>query len=149
MKRDPNDKSLFYLVRMVPPGDLKFYFTVNGIPMISNEMKVKETNDMDKVNVPKTNIIENIVQKSQLITKTYLTTLKAIPRPKRRRQKPRPKSPWNVSKSVFKTYQDDTAALLAQCFEFDWSCSKIPRFIRDYEDWKHVKKYLKDNYRSM
>ena len=149
MRRDSLDKSLFYVVRMVPPGDLKFYFTVNGEKFISNEMKIKETEEWDKINVPKTNVIENIIQKDQLITHTYLTNLKAIPRPKRRKQKPRPKSPWDVSKSVFKTYMDDTPYLLSQWFEFDWSWSKITKFIKDYEIWKDIKKYLKSNYRIM
>ena len=97
---------------MVPPGDLKFYFTVNGVEMLSNEMKVRDADEFDKITVPKTNIIENIIQSDQLITQTYLTNLKAIPRPKRRGQRPRPKSPWNISKSVFRNYQDDTEILV-------------------------------------
>ena len=120
MKKDLNDKSLYSLCRMVPPGNLKFYFTVNDKKMVSSEVEVIDTEDYNSIpvfkcedsiakqcNVPKTNVIENIIKKDQLITKNYLTTLKARPRPKRRMKKPRPKSPWNISKSVFKTYQDD------------------------------------------
>jgi hypothetical protein len=131
MRKSVNDKSLFSTTRMIPPGDLQFYFTVNGIKMISSQMKIVENEEYDRIMVPQTNVIENIIQNDQLITKTYLTNLKAIPRPKRRNQRPRPKSPWNVSKSVFKTFQDDTPTLLGRCFEFDWACSKLPKMIRN------------------
>lgn len=149
MKKDPKDKWLFFLARMVPPGDLKFYFTVNGVEMLSNEMKVRDADEFDKITVPKTNIIENIIQSDQLITQTYLTNLKAIPRPKRRGQRPRPKSPWNISKSVFRNYQDDTEILVNRWFEFDWAASKIHKFIRNPEDKTKAKKFLKENYRAM
>lgn len=149
MRRDPNDKTLFSIMRMVPPGDLKFYFTVNNIKMLSNNLEITDSSPLDHLEVPKTNVIQNIIQKDQLITQTYLTSLKAIPRPKGRKPKPRPKTPWDVSRSVFRTYQDDTEHLLNKCFEFDWACSKITRFIRQYDIWKEVKKYLKQYYRVM
>ena len=150
MRRDKYDKTLFSVTRMVPPGDLKFYFSINDVKMVSSSVKVIESDEIvETICVPKTNIIENIIQKDQLITKTYLTDLKAIPRPARRKQRPRPKSPWDVSKSVFKTYQDDTDALLTRCFEFDWNCSKIPKMISNYHEYEKIKKFLKTNYRAM
>ena len=102
---------------MVPPGDLKFYFTVNNKRMINTKMDVEDTDETSSINVPKTNIIKNIAQKGLLITKQYLSDLKAVPRPMGRPARPRPKSPWDVSKSVFKHYKNEPPAKL---FEFDW-----------------------------
>ena len=80
-------------------------------------MDVEDTDETSSINVPKTNIIKNIAQKGLVITKQYLSDLKAVPRPMRRPARPRPKSPWDVSKSVFKHYKNEPPAKL---FEFDW-----------------------------
>ncbi|CAI2371034.1 unnamed protein product [Moneuplotes crassus] len=149
LRKDPNDNTLYSLCRMVPPGEIKFYFTVNDVKMVSNEMEVRDAQDYEDLHVPKTNIIKNIIKKDQMITETYLTNLKAIPRPKRRAKRPRPKSPWNVNKSVFRTYQDSTDSLISRCFEFDWDCCKVKNTIRNNTERALIKKFLKQNYRAL
>ena len=42
---------------------------------------------------------------------------------------------WNKNQSFFfKNYFMDHESLLNKCFEFDWSCSKIPKLIKDPKD---------------
>jgi hypothetical protein len=76
-----------------------------------------------------------------------LRTLKAKPRPKspnfsshhheRAKKKKRieeeeaakPQTPWNLSKSVFNTFVQDTEVLMDKCFDFDWRCSRIEKIL--------------------
>lgn len=77
--------------------------------------------------------------------------MKAIPRP----EPPvvieveRPKSPWTLPKSIFASYKYDTDEHLANCFDFDWRCSKIDRMIKSVKDKEQIYNYLKSNYRAM
>jgi hypothetical protein len=102
-----------------------------------------------KLKVPKTNIIENVIQTNELITKTYLTNMQCIPRPPPRNLKGREKvkTPWDFSKSVFRDYKADNADKLEECFEFDWSCSKIEKVIKGEEETALCKAYLKSIYK--
>lgn len=86
-----------------------------------------------KLKVPRTNIIENVLQNENVLTKVYLTNMTCLPRPPPKTLKGREKvkTPWDFNKSVFKDYKADNALLLDQCFEFDWSCSKIEKVIKD------------------
>ena len=66
--------------------------------------------------VPSTNIIENVIQTRLLITKTYLENMQCVPRPapKRVPVRKRPKTPWDISKSVFKDYVVDTPVRICE-----------------------------------
>jgi hypothetical protein len=44
------------------------------------------------------------------------------------------KTPWDVKKSVFRDYIPDNEILLAKCFEFDWSNSKIHKIIKEEKE---------------
>ena len=46
----------------------------------------------------------------------------------------RVKTPWDFFKSIFKDYKADTESLLADCFEFDWQCSKIEKVVKKEEE---------------
>jgi len=104
-----------------------------------------------KLKVPKTNIIENVIQTQNFFTKTYLTNMNCVPRPlpKNLKGKEKLKTPWDFGKSVFKDYKADTVPKLDECFEFDWSCSKIERIIKSEEEALQVKDYLKSIYKYM
>ena len=47
---------------------------------------------------------------------------------------PRPKTPWTFEKSFFTQYFENHDDLMAECFEFDWESSKIPRIIKNEEE---------------
>lgn len=40
---------------------------------------------------------------------------------------------WQFSTSIFKNYRRETQKLLDECFEFDWSCCKLNKVVRDDE----------------
>ena len=100
---------------MLPPGQLTYYFTDNGKHKLDDETAQIEAQLAEKavklnlLNVPKTNIIENVIKTKMLITKTYLTNMKCIPRPERivEQVEERLKTPWSIFNSVFKDYRPD------------------------------------------
>jgi hypothetical protein len=46
-------------------------------------------------------------------------------------------------------YKPDTPKLLDGCFEYDWSCTKIAKLIKDPEELEGVKKVLKSHYKAL
>jgi hypothetical protein len=63
----------------------------------------------------------------------------------------RPSTAWDLSKSVFKKVKQDTPDLMAKCFEFDWSCSRIERLLEpaSREQRDNIYNFLKANYRAI
>ena len=61
----------------------------------------------------------------------------------------RPKSPWDVSKSVFKDFALDSDKLMNKCFDQDWGCSALGRIIKDHDEEERVRKYLRPKYRVL
>ncbi len=142
---------------MLPPGEITYYYTVNGEPclqlsdLIVKSIKTEKGFKLLQLKVPKTNIIENVTQTSVVLTKTYLTNMSCIPRPlpKNLTGREKLKTPWDFSKSVFKDYKADTVNRLDECFEFDWESSKIPRIIKNEEELLVCKEYLRSVYKNM
>lgn len=101
--------------------------------------------------MPKTNIIDNIVQTRQLVTKTYLSSMQCIPRPppKQVPRKRRARTPWTVPKSIFASYKPDTEGLLGKCFENDWGRCKIPKIVKDTEELRKIKQVLRAGYKTV
>ena len=72
---------IYSTFRMLPPGEVTYYYTVNGEQQLQHDEEIidsafaEKTFKLRKLNVPKTNIIENVIQTSELITKTYLTNM--------------------------------------------------------------------------
>lgn len=97
------------------------------------------------INIPGTNILDNLIQSREVITKTYLEDLTVMPRPPQKKIKGihREKTPWDFKKSVFKDYIPDNELILAKCFEFDWSNSKIQKIIKDEKEKEKVMHYLR------
>ena len=46
------------------------------------------------------------------------------------------KTPWSFERSIFKDYKADNEELLRECFEFDWSCMRKPKFESYHEESK-------------
>jgi hypothetical protein len=55
----------------------------------------------------------------------------------------------SLFKSVFKDYKPDNPQKLEECFEFDWSCSKIEKVIKGEEEIAQSKEYIRSNYKWM
>lgn len=75
---------------MLPPGIIYYYFTVGDEKVYINEKDKKlaaERNiehgyELLKLNVKKTNVIENLIQNNNSITKKYIDELRHVVRPK-------------------------------------------------------------------
>jgi len=137
MERGPD--GIYRILRMVPPGGHRYYFTVpEGKPILAGDQRLS-------MSVPQTNIIDNVKQTRQLFTQTYMEDMTVVPRPlpKFPPTKDFVKPPWDFKNSIFANYQVDTPALLNSCFEFDWDCSKIPKFVKDRDELLKIKKFLK------
>lgn len=141
----------FSLLRMVPPGQIEYYFSI-AQPPLANQGQTSFTKSFlnhKMIDIPGTNILENLIQTRELITKTYLEDLSVIPRPPPKKIKGlhRVKTPWDFKKSVFKDYIPDNELILAKCFEMDWTSSKIPKIIKDEKEKEKVMNYLRSNYK--
>lgn len=149
MLPDPEKSGTYSSLRMVPPGELSFYFSFGEKKMVADDQPDRVTTVTENITVPKTNILENIIQNNELITKTYLTDMKCIPRPppKLMAGKTRLKTPWDFFKSVFRTYIPDDKKLLNGCFEIDWDNTKIQKVVKNGDDLMAVKTFLKENYK--
>lgn len=61
---------------MVPPGELRYYFSFGSKNVVAEDQPKKVTSPIENIVVPKTNIFKNIIQNNILMTKTYLTDMK-------------------------------------------------------------------------
>ena len=148
MLPDPDKLGTYSSLRMVPPGDLQFYFSFGSKTLVADDQPKKIISEIENIIVPKTNILKNIIQKNTIITKTYLTNMMWVPRPppKFLTARKRLKTPWDFFKSVFRTYKPDDKQTLNSWFEFDWDNTKIHKIIKVGSDLKLVKDFLKENY---
>lgn len=150
----------YSVLRMVPPKDIKYFFTLGDHhiriakdqPFIQNNMKEEDFdihNEMH-INIPKLNFHENNRPSKSLITEEFLNRLSVKPRPNPKipPQRLRPKTPWDFSKSIFAPYRQDTAEIIDKCFETDWETSRIPKVIKG-DDENEIKEFLRSRYRSI
>lgn len=156
MLPDPDKPGTFTSIRMVPPGQVKFYFTLGDeeVVLAQDKPSVEEAeydDDIKQLDVPHTNILQNIIQKKELISKTIIADMNCQPRPppKSLKKNARLKTPWDFFKSVFKDYKPDNDKIRAKCFEFDWECSKLPKIIKDDTDRAQIRKYLNGIYKHL
>jgi hypothetical protein len=59
------------------------------------------------------------------------------------------KTPWSVFNSVFRDYKPDNPTLIDECFEYDWSCTKLEKILKNEEEQLKSKEYLKSIYKNM
>ena len=103
---------------------------------------------LHKIQVPKTNIIENISKNDRMINTSFLVDTTTVPRPEKitLSTKIRKKS-WCKRDSIFKNYKIDTEPFLRKCFEGDFN--SICGIIKDELDRKKVKELLGTVYGPM
>ena len=146
---DPDKSGTYSSLRMVPPGDLQFYFSFGTKNVVAEDQPKKATSTVENIVVPKTNILENIIQTNTWLTKTYLTNMIWFPRPppKMLLSRARLRTPWDFFKSIFRTYKPDDKETLEACFEYDWENTKIHKIVKNNDELSEVKDFLKDNYK--
>lgn len=69
------------------------------------------------------------------------------PSPKFLGDRNRLRTPWNFQLSVFKHFKTDSDKVINECFELDWSRTKIGRLIKDDNERTAVKEILRPYYR--
>jgi len=71
---DPENPEIYTSTRMVPPGDISFYFTKESINYTSPEQDIGSLNQTSEevINVPSTNILQNIIVSNSPVTGTLI-----------------------------------------------------------------------------
>ena len=165
----------FMCHRMCPPGNLNFYFTMNGIPVenygqMTHELKdaivhtqpLKEEDDDDSDSIdkePKQFIITKVAQTHVAINPEVISSigfLKMIkycePRPEKKiNKKKRPRTPWSFPISIWAyykyQYEGETEEQVNDAFEFDFNRAG---FAKDKdlneEQLKELKEFLRIKY---
>ena len=123
---------------MVPPGDVKYFFTISGElttaadqDIVNGKFKFGPTS-AESISVKKTNILRNIQKNREILSRNLIPNPKCVPRPEPK-ELPEPEVEpeiWCLEKSIFARYKNDSEELLTECFEFDWRCSRIERLCR-------------------
>jgi len=113
----PDKKNVYTLIRMIPPGELKYYFSINkeffyvdpksqSVPFKSDFMDLQNVSVM---HISKVNIIKKIIQRKDHFSESIVDMLTCIPRPvpKDKIEEERIKTPWDFKNSIFKDYKND------------------------------------------
>ncbi len=101
--------------------------------------------------VPRLNYIDgDIEQLCKVLTLTEIKKIKSQPRPEVGFT-PRPKTPWQSDKAFFRRNPPVFEENIIKCFEFDWQCSKIEKWLENANGnaRDNVYNYLRDNYKQM
>jgi hypothetical protein len=63
------------------------------------------------------------------------------------------KPPWSIPISIFKDYRVDNESALNKCFEYDWSCCKLPKLGEEEPEIKEVMRHgyrlIKEHYKIL
>ena len=144
-----------------PPAKIKMKKVMQFKNTINERDNLKRANLIDyqglfiiptlnQIEVPRTNMVENIAKNDRLIDSTYFTDTTTYPRPtKISIDNKVEKDEWNKNKSVFRNFHTDTPSLLKKCFEEDYANSNISRIIKDEYDRNKVKEFLQSIYIPM
>lgn len=66
---------IYSITRMVPPIDFNYYFTINGVPKYATDIEKEEVMEEINLNIPYTNVSDNIIRTKELINKEFLDRL--------------------------------------------------------------------------
>ena len=71
---DPDKPGMYSSTRMVPPGDVSYYFTKENVNYTAQEQPLGKINRTTELyaNIPETNILENIIISNTPITQTII-----------------------------------------------------------------------------
>jgi hypothetical protein len=157
MERDAD--GVFKVARMCPPGQVRFFFTHDGIVRLAHDKPRKPLYtpltqsflfygpNPITIKVTEANFLTNHLAPSALSISSSPTI---VPRPLPKTYKPQlKKREWSIPVSLFREYKLDTDDLLDKCFEYDWSCTRVSRTVKDAEELRSIKAYLKLQYRWM
>ena len=146
----------FEIYRVVPPGDVSFFFSKSSYPMRSKEYELLELKDPIEKLVHysleyATPIIMHVINKTKAkgAACDYKSPFNTLPRKPRFDYTPPKESPsrikWDISNSLFKDYKLLDNKLAIECLEFDWNQSKLPNWIK-FQEQEELKALLLEHY---
>lgn len=151
------ENNYYTITRVVPPGKLNFFFSVDMCFAKSSDYKVKQVKAIEKEIVfwgdSKVDFCVNSLNQIDVTGNVCLIKepFGTKPRTPKLVYNTPPtemeKIPWSISLSLFKDYRTDDESVLNDCFEFDWKHCRIPNLIKDPKDLESTKEYLRSNYR--
>lgn len=160
-KQDPQGN--FSTHRMVPSGKLEYFYTANQLQQASQTDPIKTHNEKFRVSISIADQTTNALLEEtnyQLIPKVsnvitdwdpFFDVLPRTPDPiyipaKRRKVK----RVWTYPISIWAPkYKFETEELLRKCFEKDWSCCKIHKFVKKPEEQEAIKEMLWQSYKPI
>lgn len=132
--------SYYRTIRMCPPRNIFFYFTLKGKFYLSSEYEIiDKTIETDYGLINSLNTLDNPPSPSQLWFE-----LKPRAKPRDNMFKKEEELPWDFGKSVFREYIADTPELLKECFNEDIEKSKIKELVG--KEYSYLYNYLKQHY---
>lgn len=155
---EKGEDGVYRCLRMCPPGRVDYFYTIGTEPSLANDKRkrilprvlVKDielyANCTVEVKLSQINTLHNIKGMDLLQVENKPQTL---PRNPRRAYLPlyvTKKRQWSIPISVFKDYKFDNDEHLAKCFEFDWSCSRILKVVKDPSEQAKIKESLRKIY---
>jgi hypothetical protein len=155
MIRNQNGK--YSVTRVVPAGKVRFFFSVNLVIVKAKDFGVVKLGiPVEKEivfwNAVKINLFITNVNQMEVTGPCYnmRDQFKTLPRMPKLIFKP-PKTdlekiPWSINISLFKRYKLDDQETLDECFEFDWTHSRIPKMIKKEKNLEDLKKTLQNYY---
>lgn len=157
------DNGSYVYKRLVPPGPLKFFYTIGDVQITSEEYSKSDYHDSYLQHVRFGKKLLNLQVESHnslqfpynesVIGSFYMPTVSTQPRTRDERYRPpkeqKKKRQWSFPISIFKDWKQENEELTRKCFETDWNCSKIPKIIKNPEDLGKVKDFLASIYKHM
>ena len=148
------DTGTYSLSRMAPAIEIKYFFTVNGVQKYLRNLQTSRVPiENTEIELLYVNIKYNLKKNIKELTPEYVQEHDWYPRPARPgwpddlsdNTEPR----WEFKNSVFHGYIPDNDYIIDQWFDYDWAQCKIPRIIKDEEELKRVRDYLKSIYKHI
>jgi hypothetical protein len=102
------------------------------------------------IEVPKTNIIENMSKNNRMLDSTFFADTLSVPRPQKMTLDNKIlKLEWSKERSIFRNYVLDKESTIKKWFEIDWENWEMNKIIKDEFDRGKVKEYLRTIYPVM
>jgi Ran GTPase-activating protein (RanGAP) involved in mRNA processing and transport len=153
----------FSVTRIVPDSRCNFFYSFKGSPMLSEVLPSRLYRASARCEFWAGYVLQVEVQTVNYVKPTGPAYSLEAPLAIRPRVDPyvylppaaeKERIPWSIPISLFKDYRFDTPVKPTQdhyqkCFEFDWSCCKVPRLIKDPGELANIKETLRARYRHM
>ncbi|KRX01621.1 hypothetical protein PPERSA_00328 [Pseudocohnilembus persalinus] len=157
------DGNVLEYTRMIPPGDLCYFFSNGqgdeqniandhtqqkvGVESLLDDVKLIE-GEKKNIKLTHTNYAKVAVKTNMFVQYTPRTNVKPrirdpefIPDKKKKTKKK-----WTFPISLMYKWKPDTEDLIAKCFDFDWSLSRILKVIKKEDELEKVRVFLKERY---